>query len=117
MAGLQVPLVLIARFSTYLGPEFYRGLPLDVTAFSGLTLSMWSGPQHGTTPTVTLTMEGSVDRVTWGPINSPWPLLPGVETQQSVDVEYPWIRSFLSVQGLHSAVTCWAAGFLIKRER
>ena len=117
MAGTQAPLTLIPRFSTYVGPEFYRGFALDVTAFDALTLSMWSSPQHGVTPTVTLVIEGSMDRVTWTPLNTSWPLLPGVETQQTLDLSVPWIRSFLSVQGLNSAVTCWATGFLIRRER
>ena len=117
MAGVLLSLVMIPRFSTYLGPQFYYGFALDVTAFDALTLSMWSGPQPGGATNVSLVIEGSVDRTSWIGVNTAWGLLPGVETQQSLDLTVPWIRSFLSVQGPNSAVTCWAQGSLSKRER
>ena len=68
MAGRQVPFILFPRFSTFIGPQIYLGLPLDVTAFDGLTLSMWSGPQPGAAPNVTVTLEGSMDRIAWAPL-------------------------------------------------
>lgn len=118
MAGLQVPIILIPRFSTFVGPEIYRGLALDVTAFSRLTLTAWSGFQPGASPTVTMTVQGSFDRQQWDDINVPaWSLAPGTEIDVSADLSAPWLRYVLVVSGAGSMLTCWAQGFGIMRER
>lgn len=118
MAGSQIPLILIPRFTTFAGPEIYRGLPLDVTAFSRLTLTIWSGFQPGTSPVVTMWLQGSFDRQKWDDITSPpWAVAPGAEIDVANDLTAPWVRYVLSVAGAGSMLTCWAQGFAILRER
>lgn len=120
MAGLQVPVVLIPRFTTFLGTLGYVGLPLDVTAYSAAALALWCGPLVGTpppAPAFSLQLQQSSDRVLWDSIGLPVSPAPNVETPILFDITQPWLRYVALIAGPNSGVTCWLQGFLIRRER
>lgn len=120
MAGMQTPVVFIPRFTTFVGPFFYHGLPLDVTAFSDANLSVWRGPLVGTAPpapTFSVQFQQSVDRILWDPIGSAVAPPSNTEAPIAFAITQPWLRYQLVVGGPNSGVTCWLQGFLIRRER
>lgn len=120
MAGLQTPVVFIPRFTTFVGPFVYHGLPIDVTAFSDAVLAVWCGPLVGSpppAPTFSVQFQQSLDRVTWESIGSAVPPPSNTETPILFVITQPWLRYEVTVTGPNSGVTCWLQGFLIRRER
>ena len=122
MAGKNVPVVLIPRFTSYVGGGRFYSLPIPVAAYDTIVLDFWHGVINGT-PLVgmNLYLDESTDGSAWDPtsgtpILSPYPPAPG-EAQFRHSLTKAWFRIGIELMGADPAVTCWATGFFELRER
>ena len=122
MAGELVPLVMMPRYSCYSGADTFYTMPLDVTAYESVILNVWRSPLVGTTPTFGLTFQESTDAST----DASWSTVTGVsagvdpgadtETQYTGTLKKRWFRVKLVLGGTGPVSTCWAVGFLERRQ-
>lgn len=118
MATVQVPLILIPRYTTYLGTMVYPSLAIDVSAFERVRLTGWRGPLVGTGTTFTMQLQDSMDRVTWASLVAPIdPGSGGLGTEIGANLTRPWLRVLADVAGANAGATCYLDGFLFRRER
>lgn len=121
MSGRQYPIVLFPRFTTFAGAGTYTSLPIDVSAFESIRLYVWRGVLVGTVPTFAIGLEGSSDRDVWAPIGgNPGDPGPFVEAQFLRLLRYQFIRAKVittSASAGDVAATCYAYGFLEKRQK
>jgi hypothetical protein len=118
MAGELVALVLIPRYSTYIGDTVFTTIAMDVTEFTKAIVNVWRGPLLGSAPTYALSFEESTDQVTWTTCANGTGGDPGEDTedQYTPDLKKRWFRAKLVLAGAGAAVTTWAIGFLEMRE-
>jgi hypothetical protein len=122
MAGELVPLVMFPRFSCFSGtgasPDFYT-MPVDVTPYESVILSVWRSYLVGTIPTYALTFQESMDQVSWSTVTG---VSAGVDPGDVTEVQYTgtlkkrWFRLKLVLGGTGPVVTTWAVGFLERRQ-
>lgn len=123
MAGELVPLVLVPRFTTYVGGAVYTTVALDVSAFGTLHLATWMGPligDAGTGAAVTAAaIQISEDGDDWETLVS---MIPGANQHHLLLA--PLMKRFLRARVELAAdannvvaVTCWSTGYLERRER
>lgn len=119
MAGVSVPVVLIPRFTTYVGAADFLSHALDVSAYDTLRLTAWRAPLIGTSPAFGLSTYRSLDRVTWEECSGPQDQDPGDRTEVLYEwpLEAKWFRLRIALGGTQPGVTCWAQGYFTKRER
>ena len=119
MAGERVPVVLVPRYTTYVGQTGFWTLPLDVQAYSSIELTAWRGPLLGTNPTFLIYAMKSVDRAFWDEVPGSTGDDPGPDTEHSYSwpLSGRWFRLRITLGGTLPGVTWWAQGFLIKREK
>lgn len=123
MAGKSVPIVLVPRFTSYLGVGFFYSIPVPVAAYDALVLDFWHGTITGTAPVAMyLYVEESTDGNVWTPtagptlIPSPYTPTPG-EDQFRQLLTKAWLRLGVELTGTNVGVTCWASGYLELREK
>ena len=123
--GLYVPLVMIPRFTTYIGQGTYTTAPLDVSAYSSFSLTVWRGPLvSGTGPGAGLNIvfQDSDDTEVWAQL-APTPIVSAgpASTAVSCPLIRRWMRLKLTLTENPTdhivALTCWAIGNLELRER
>jgi hypothetical protein len=116
--GRLAPVILVPRYTTYLGPGVFPGFPIEVAAFEGARISLWRGILHGTTPAFGYLFEESTDRQTWSAVPGTSFIDPGedLEQQYPLSLTKRWFRGTVSVQGTSSGATCWAQGYFVRRE-
>jgi hypothetical protein len=119
MAGDRVPVVLVPRFTTYVGQTDFWTLPIDVQAYSSVELMAWRGPLLGTAPTFTIFGMESIDRQHWSEVAGSTGDDPGTNTEAAYDWQFSgrWFRLRVTLGGTAPGVSWWAQGFLEKRER
>jgi hypothetical protein len=127
MIGESVPLVMIPRFTSYVGPSTYSTNPLDVSEYAKANLEFWRGELAGSqvTPpdqsTFTAYFEEASDP---NPPSGNWTAIVTAITSVNTNsvVELPFTKKFFRIRivltatpaGL-CAITCWAAGNLERR--
>lgn len=126
MIGQQIPLILVPRYTSYMGAGDYLSAPIDVTPYSEGSVTVWRGELLGggpPPPSFKFYVQVSTDAKAW----SDWPLHvqgsndyvdPG--TDATILAPFPcdrrWIRARVVLGGGSSpAVSCWAAGFVVQR--
>ena len=118
MAGELVPLVMLPRYSTYAGATTFYTIAMDVTEYQKAILNFWRGPGPGT-PNVELYFEESTDSINWSActnVASPETQAADTEVQYTPDLKKRWFRVRLVLSGTNPVVSCWAVGFLERRE-
>lgn len=129
MAGQFVPVVLIPRFTSYIGDSVCRSVALDVTEFQRCILTVWWGPLVGDTSNgakFELTLEVSDDNDQWvepsgfTALTVPPENAAGGNSTFDVTLTRRFLRIVASMTEDTTdgvvAVTCWAAGHLERRE-
>ena len=123
MAGELTPLVLLPRYSTYVGAstagkEFVT-IAMDVTEFQSAILNCWRGKLLGTSPTFALTFQESSDQLNWttcaGTNVSAYDPGEEAEGQSNAVLTKQWFRVKVVLGGTSPAGTCWAVGYLERR--
>lgn len=122
MAGKNVPVVLVPRFTSYVSVGVFYTIPIPVAAYDALVIDFWHGTLNGPAPSMDLFLDESNDGTAWSPTNgptvipSPFPPLAG-EYQFRRFLTKAWLRLGVHLVGANVAVTCWASGFLELREK
>lgn len=126
MKGELVPLLMLPRFTSYVGPATYSTNPLDVSEYARANLEFWRGELAGsqvspTPSTFTAHFEGASEP---DPAGGAWSAIVTAITSVNTYgiVELPLNRRFFRIRivltatpaGL-CAITCWAAGNLERR--
>jgi hypothetical protein len=121
MIGQQRPLILIPRYTSYMGAADYVSAPIDVTAYSDASVTVWRGRLLGTTPTFKFYIQLSTDAITW----TDFDLDPGVAVwidpgqdltrARSIPLLYRFLRAKVTTAGTGVAVSCWATGLVVDR--
>jgi hypothetical protein len=120
MAGMNVPVVLIPRYTTFLGPQGFPGEAIPVSPYERVSVTYWQGPYIGVGTAVVLVFQQSNDGVTWSDCpGGPWtpPAMPPGELPFTAGLSMAWMRLTVLLTGTGSGFTCWVRGFFEKRER
>lgn len=127
MAGELVPLVMLPRYSTYAGATTLYTIAMDVSEYERAILNVWRGPLPDEEDCgFDMYFEESTDSIHWTPCsgytNSPNPVDPDANTEEQYvpDLKKRWFRIKLELTTVDPypfpIVTCWAVGFLERRE-
>ena len=121
MAGSNVAVVLLTQYTTYVGGGIYSTLPIPVSAYEGLVLSVWRGNMIGNPappPSMLISMDESNDLEWWSPCGGTYPT-PGAasEVQCNITFSKAWFRMSTILNTASSGVSMWAQGFFIVREK
>ena len=118
MAGELVPLVMLPRYSTYAGATTFYTIAMDVTEYSAAIINYWRGPGPASGE-VDLYFEESTDSILWSdctgatnPVNQ----TADTEDQYTLMLRKRWFRIRIVLSGSSPIVSCWAVGFLERRE-
>jgi hypothetical protein len=123
MAGELVPLVMVPRFTTYVGGAVFTTVALDVSAFGIVRLATWMGPLIGDTASgAALTsahLQQSEDGDEWDML---LPMINGTDRHELImaPLTKRFMRARVELAADTSdvvAVTCWSTGYLERRER
>lgn len=119
MPGRSVPVVLLPRFTSYLGPGTFSTTPIPVAAYDRLLLSFLAGSLLGAGSGVTLAMSESNDGDAWSPCSGSTPALPTPfnEVQWTFNLTKAWLRFDVVLAGANAGLTCYAQGHFELRER
>ncbi len=124
MIGVQVPLVLVPRYSSYMGEGDYVSAALDVSAYSDGAVSVWRGKLVGASTAFKFYVQVSTDALVWTdfPLNGVGPtwIDPGENQVQvaAFTCTRQWLRAKVTLEknGADSpAVSCWASGLITER--
>ena len=118
MAGELVPLVLLPRYTSYVGDSDFTTIAMDVSAYEKALVNCWRGKLTGGTPTFMITFEESTDQESWSTCTNGSGGDPGqeTETQYAPELKKRWFRAKVTLGGSSPAGTCWAIGFLELRQ-
>jgi hypothetical protein len=124
MAGENVPLVMLPRYSTFVG-ELAAGfltVAMDVSDYESAVLNIWRG-RLPTDTSMAITAQESTDQETWticaGTNCSDFDPGQNAEGQMTATLAKRWFRLkvVLAQDGGYPQVTCWAVGFLEQRRK
>ena len=121
--GKLVPVVLLPRFTTLLGDggSNFETLPLDLAPYEEARITLWRSAMQGTgTPALIFYLEESTDRNTWTACEGTSggvQINANEEFVQDFSFRRKWFRLRAHLQGTHPAVTCFAQGLLVRRQR
>jgi hypothetical protein len=125
MPGELVPLVLLPRYTTFVGrpasgTQFFSTIAMDVTEYSKAIVNVWRGKVFGTAVPVQFTFQESTDQVEWTACtleSGSQPFDPGenVETQYIATIKKRWFRVTVQFGNADNFANCWAVGFLEQR--
>lgn len=112
--GPLTTVVLLPRYTSFLGAGEFTTAPLHCDRFSGGRLTVWRGPMGGGT-TYGLSVEESQDAETWvDAIVSPHssPVDPGAGDSLTFDIQMSlkWLRVKVELTGTDPAVSTWLTG-------
>jgi hypothetical protein len=116
MAGNVERIVLLARYTSFLGPPsgsmVVHTNPLNVRTFSKADLAAWKGSHAGT---ATFDLEGSVDGSSWATVGSVTVTADQEVTTVFSTLESEWIRLKITLTD-GPGFTCWMVGEFTRRE-
>ena len=123
MAGELVPLVMIPRFTTYVGAGDYVTVPLRIDNYQSVKITVWRGKLVGDPVTgagLSAIFQTSNDAEVWTDVS----MTPVTTADGSTLVEFAtlerWLRlRLVLVEDANHivALTLWAVGFLEVREQ
>jgi len=115
MAGVLVPVVMMRRFTTLVGPGSYYTVAIEAKDYQNAIISAWRSVATGT---VAFTLEESTDQKTWTACDGGEAFDPGADAEEQVTgaLTKRWFRVKAAISGANARVTCWVLGFLERRE-
>jgi hypothetical protein len=118
MAGEVVPLVLLARYTTYSTDAVYTTIAMDVTEYSTAIVNLWRSALVGAGGAVKFNLQESTDQVNWTTCDGTTADFdPGAvtETQYTATLNKRWFRITVQCPNANNVMSCWAVGFLERR--
>lgn len=125
VAGKNVPVVLLPRFSTFVGPTPCWSAPIPVSPYVSVAFDFWNAAMNGAPAAgVQVDVQESNDLLerqgnTWDTCagGSPWVRGPGPgQAPLSAVLTKAWMRIGVTPLGTQPGVTCHAEGFFERRE-
>ncbi len=125
MRGKAVPLVLIPRYTSYVGEGEYTTVPLEVSEYAKAYVTLWRGQilrswETTHVRTFRATFQGSHDAEEWVNLGSEVTTVDTVDDHE-IELTRRWfrVRILLSKGGDPTddavGITCWATGLLERR--
>ena len=118
MSGELVPLVLIPRYTTYMGVLTFTTIAMDVTDYQSAIVNVWRGILNGG-GSFAISFEESTDQNSWTDCTGGAAADPGSDTeaQYTPTITKRWFRAKVALTGTEPVVvTAWAVGFLELRQ-
>ncbi len=115
--GVQVPLVMAPRFTSYFGNSSFVTVALQVDRYSRCVLTVWRGPVQGG-GTFSVVLQHSHDAETWQDLGSPVDPGEDLTTIIAQNLRRRWLRMKIDLPlgtSSDAAVTVWATGYLEQR--
>jgi len=119
MTGEMVPLVVLPRFTSYVGAGTFSTAPMDVSEFTGGEVTFWRGPLVGGAAMAPFTthFEGSHDALNWTAVSPP---VTSANASSWFALPFPkrWFRVRVVLQADGSGVvgiSLWLAGAIERR--
>jgi hypothetical protein len=118
MAGELVPLVLLPRYTTFVGAGTFTTIGMEASNYSKSIVGVWRGAMLGAGPTFAVSFEESTDQNSWSVCSGGSSADPGTDTeaQYQPTITKRWFRIKVVLGGSNPAASCWAIGFLELRE-
>lgn len=119
MAGVQTPLVLIPRYTSYSGATTYSTIAMDVTAYENAIVNIFRNTMLGTAGSPLFNLQESTDQVTWstcGGTTLNFNPTANAETQYTAALTKRWFRITVALPNADNLLTCYAVGFLEERQ-
>lgn len=123
MAGKLVPLVMLPRYSSFVGlPSVnFTTIPVEVSSYQKATLTVWRGPMRSNW-LFRVTCQESSDQQAWTTCSgtNANQFDPGANTEGVATPGFTkrWFRLSIELGSVADMqVTCWAVGHLETRER
>ena len=83
MTGKRIPLVLIPRYTSYIGDGEFATAAMEVSAAESAVVHVWRSRLIGTSPTVLVAFEESTDQEDWTTCTGGTSFDPGERTETS----------------------------------
>ena len=112
-----VPVVLLGRYTTVAGEGNFTTIPVSISKFSRIELTVWRGEFEDPGFGYSFRLEESMDQDTWDELAVETPTSAG-QTQVSADLSRSWLRARvnLTVPGSEfPVISTYAVGFLFLR--
>jgi hypothetical protein len=118
MTGKRIPLILIPRYTSYVGVGDFYTAAMDVSAFESSVVHVWRGELIGDSPTISLAIEESHDQDTWAACSGGSAFDPGEKTEVTKEVTLTkrFLRIAVTLGGSNTGATCLAYGYLNARQ-
>jgi len=119
MGQSELPLVLIPRYTAYVGQGVYTTVGLDVGIFEAANVTVWRGSLIGTGPAFRITFQESDDQDSWSVCGNTTPAIDVPEDTELVvspTFSRRYFRIKVNLTGTDVGVTCRATGFLMRRQ-
>jgi hypothetical protein len=118
VAGRSVPIVLIPRFTTFLGMGNYDSEPIPVAEYAAAVITVWRGFLIGTSPGFAVHFFEANDNTLWAPCpGSSGDPGTNIEAVFTATLSKAWMFVRVVLAGTGAGATCWAEGFMELRER
>lgn len=124
MVGPIVPVVLLQRITSYVGPGTFATAPLRVEEYDGAHVTFWRGPLVGGAASnpFRVWFEDSHDALTWVTIPPTPPGFPITTTNTIDSYPVPFSRRWFRIRVILAAdangvvgISLWMAGVLERR--
>ena len=115
--NLTVPVVLVGRFTTFAGADSFETVPIAVSEFSEIDLTVWRGVLEDAGDQFTFEIQESMDQENWTQIGIVTPSGAG-QVSLSADLSRSYLKAIVKLAspgGGFPVITAWVAGFLLKR--
>jgi len=125
MAGEQVPVVMLPRYTTLTGATTFTTIALDVTDYEKAVLNLWRG-KIPTDAAFKVTCQESADQEVWSSCSGTnvVDFSPAAETegQAAATLKKRWFRIKIVLESNppgspYPLATCWVLGFLEERQQ
>ena len=111
MAGQTVPLVLIPRYTSYVGANTFTTAPLAVSDYAKAHVTFWRGRCPGSFAAV---FETSHDAVAWtNALGTTTITTVDTSDKWNIPLRRRWFRVRITLST--TSITCWATGLLERR--
>ena len=116
MAERTERVVLVPRFTSFVGVRTFVSQPMSVRRFVSAWLTAWRSDGIGS-PSVQVAVEQSTDLLSWYSAGTAAQPAANDEDSEQLNFDADWMRVVVTVGGTDPAVTVWAVGDFVAREQ
>ena len=115
MPDRQVPLVLVPRYTTFVGGGDFQTEGVRVQPYDAAVLTVWRGALLGSSAGIQVAFAESNDRDEWFTCEGGDPFAPeeGTEAVREINITRTYLRVEVSLTGTDPAATVYITGYLV----